>query len=507
MADGPPRHTPAIGSALADGTASAPAEQILSILWKRRISLLITFLASMAVVAAITAVLPKVYEANALIQITPSKEVGSDFEAAQVSQVLAKTYAEVLQSPVVADRVIQDLPFEETREGLLNAVHVSPVSGSQLLDVSAEAATPQRARALANIYARVFIDPTQEFAQRSTAAKITLLAPAVDPDSAARPKPKLYLLVGAVLSAFLAVGVALLRERLSQAVQVDPTTTSLFDLPIVGRIPNSSALSLVFQRPSDPTLLLMEEPFRVLRTNLSFMSGDRRPFSLAVVSAEPGEGKTLCAANLGRAASEVEASTLFVDADLRLATASELFELEHREEGFGSFLAEHEPSKAFEASVTRVGRTELDVMPAGAPPQQNPSALLSSTTLAQFDSWAKERFDFVIYDTPAITAGADASLVASRCDAVLLVVDPKRSRRHHLLRAIEQLRRSGANIHGVALNRVSESMASYGYYSTQIRSARARPSGSGGVAPIERDDSARAGGRRGRAAARPDRRE
>jgi capsular exopolysaccharide synthesis family protein len=471
LAESEPRNPRPAGSWLEQGEPYGRSfDQIAEILWRRRRSIGLTFLISMAIIAAITFALPKVYSTRALVLVSSQGEAGSSFEASQDSQILGKTYAELIQTPAVLDQVVAELPFAFSRDELLDATSVTAITGSQLLELKADGDSPEQAAKIANIYADVFVSSSEEPADVGT-ARLTVAAKAVEPSSAAKPQPKLYLLVGAFLAALLAAAVGWMRERRSEGVEVDESTTMLFGIPVVGRIPKLRGLSggsWTALNGGGADL----EAFRLLHANLAFLLAADEPFSLAVVSGQPDEGKTVCAKQLAIAATEFGQSALVVDADLRQASLSSQFpEAEESNSGLGAVLAGDESASV---KTVPIPGTDVRVMPAG-PPSETPAALLASGALAGFNRRAKERFEFVVYDTPPLMIAADASLVAAQCDGVILVVDVESGHRSHVVRAIDQLRRSGGKILGVVLNRVSEAPMSDSYYGRSRREKVRRP--------------------------------
>jgi polysaccharide biosynthesis transport protein len=431
-----------------DGPSFNVAE-IPSILWRRRISFLVTFAICVAVSAVVTYSLPKVYSTDA-VMLVRSGAGGPEIDDAETSDLLTKTYAELLQTDAVADAVADRLPFSMDGDAVEDAVKISPLSGSQLLRVEAEARDPERAETLANTFARVFKAKAAGLASRAgRPARISIAETASRPASPSRPKPALYLLVGVTLAALLSAGVALFRDRLEDRVRIDPATTRVLGLPVIGRIPEMgfSPLSAI---ESEAAWTLSSEPWRYLLANLGFATSAANLGTLAIVSAEAREGKSSCAISLAHAATEREISTLLVDADMRLGTVSTYF-ADHNGSGLSTLLAQ--PGRVIRSRVN-VSGTTIQAIPSGPIPE-NPSGLLSSENLAKFNRRAANRFDLVIYDTPPLRAGADASLIAAKVDGVVLVIDAVRTRRPAAVRAIDQLKRARANVLGVVLNRVS----------------------------------------------------
>jgi succinoglycan biosynthesis transport protein ExoP len=431
------------------------SDSLLEIVWKRRVTLAVAFVAAMAGVVVATFLLPRVYSTTAYVLVTPAKQPGGDYAATQLSQVLTKTYAELLQTRNVADAAAQRLPFETSGSELQHAVEVRPIPDSQLLQVTGEAATPDDAQALVNTYVAVFIEREGAAGpDRPSPVRLEVAERAPRIESPSRPQPLLYIAVGAIVSALAAAGLALLRHRVDQRIDVDIATTEVLGLPVLGHIPHRSGAD--DERAT-------AEAFRFLIANLAFAAGGARPASLAVVSASPQEGKSTTALNLAVAAAEMGARALLVDADLRrqTLTARVAPPYEHPSIGLsGWLLRRHAPNLA--DAVVAGPAPGLSILPSGPIPP-NPPALLSSPTLASFDDLARRGFELVVYDTPPLSIGADASLVAAQSEGVILVLDARRSRRTALAQAVNQLRRADAQVLGVVVNRVTDAGVRYGY--------------------------------------------
>ena len=183
------------------------------------------------------------------------------------------------------------------------------VPETQLLRINAEAANGLRAKQIADTYAAVFIEYAGQNLSDTTQATISLADRAPVSRSPSRPKPKLYVLVAAILGGALGLALAFLRERLDKRLRTPEEVEEQFDVPILARIPR-------FGR-SDRSATAFREANRILRTNLQFASVGRQVQTIAVTSAREGEGKTTTVANIALATAEVGASALIVEADLR----------------------------------------------------------------------------------------------------------------------------------------------------------------------------------------------
>ena len=114
-------------------------------------------------------------------------------------------------------------------------------------------------------------------------------------------------------------------------------------------------------------------------------------------------------------------------------------------------------------------------MVTSGPLPENPSELLGSKRMGDLMELLQQSADVVIFDGPPVMAVADAAILASRLDGVLLVIDAGTTRRGAARRSKESLDAVGAHLLGVTLNRLSASRSGgYYYYSSDGRRRKRR---------------------------------
>lgn len=392
---------------------------------------------------------------------------------------MLKTYSELLQARSVAEEVAEELPFPMAPSAIEAAVSVAPISQSQLIRIDAEAGAPDRARTLANTYARVFVARATDLSEETGGEiSVTVAEPAALVDQPAHPQPRLYLAVGVILAAALAAAVALLRDRLDQRLVVDRSMNELVGLPILARIAEQStseirALARADLADGDDTVLA--ESFGLLLTKIVFAASGRvtQSTSIAVVSADEGEGKSTCCLGLARAVVSHDLDVLLVDGDLRRRQLSTLVGLQPDDEDGLSHLLTTSPEVWRTAGVGTEIQPRLRALAAGPRPAK-PASLLSGS-IHSFERWATRSHAVVVFDTPPVSVGADASLIASAVEDVLLVVNAKTANRAALTQTVEQLKRVHANVIGVVLNRTDPADGPTAYYGDRAPRSTAAP--------------------------------
>lgn len=279
--------------------------------------------------------------------------------------------------------------------------------------------------------------------------RVEIVSPARAASVPVSPQPAadalLTLLVALGGFSVLAVGVEVLSDRFSTERPAEEASR-ITGLPVLAQIPKAGGAEVI-------------EAFRTLRTSLMFMSTSERLRTLAVVSVDPGSGKTFAALNLAREAAALEAPVVLIDGDLRRPTLHDRLGLP-RSPGLSEVLT----ATLDIAKVGHVVGGWLRVVPGGSA-VADPAGLFGGRFFRQaLDgmTWA----ELVIVDTPAAGLFADALAIASQCDATLIVVDAQNSRRRPVRHLVENLRQVSAQPIGIVVNK-TEPTPRPSYYDTK----------------------------------------
>jgi Mrp family chromosome partitioning ATPase len=111
------------------------------------------------------------------------------------------------------------------------------------------------------------------------------------------------------------------------------------------------------------------------------------------------------------------------------------------------------------------------IVPAGPVPP-NPATILAGDGPAHLLEDLRREADYIVIDTPPVTAGAETSIVAAAADSVVLVVDLAVARRDALTAARDQLARTGAHVTGIVVNRAPVRSQLFGYYGYETEPVR-----------------------------------
>jgi capsular exopolysaccharide synthesis family protein len=296
------------------------------------------------------------------------------------------------------------------------------------------------------------------------ALNITILETARAAAVPAEPRKARLLALVLVVGLMAGGGLAFLRDVLDPRPRHPrDVLTGLLGSPLLGVIPPMSRRWTPERRAREVSFdatSCVTEAFRTIRTAIFSRAAADQVRTLQVTSAGRGEGKSTVLSNLAIAMAQTGRRVLIVDADLRCPTQHVLFGLSP-EPGLTSFLSGTRPLKDVIQHTSVPG---LDVLSCG-PKSAAPAEMLDSRLFRLLLEKLKTRYHRILVDSPPLGVVADASILATACDATLLVVNARRSTRIGLLQARETLAGVNGRVIGGVINgvRLRGPGASYGY--------------------------------------------
>ena len=202
---------------------------------------------------------------------------------------------------------------------------------------------------------------------------------------------------------------------------------------------------------------MINESYREIRTYLTINDNMK---TILVTSAEMNEGKTTTICNLAKCFGELDdIKVILIDCDFKKRGVSRKLGISNpfgvSDIVFGN--------KKLDECIQKV--EDIDVLPSGGVPN-NTSMLLNSKVMKNLVSELREKYDYVFIDSPPICRLNDACIIAQYVDGTVLVNASKEIDSKVAKLTLEKLKKVGANIIGVVLNKFrSEQYNYYSYYS------------------------------------------
>jgi len=276
--------------------------------------------------------------------------------------------------------------------------------------------------------------------------------------------------VGLLLGISLILGYNLINPTVRESSEVEEKLKLpvLTKIPVIGeekKIPDPNEL----QRRIDPKLVTSDysptmesEAFRILRTKLA-LDSLKTNNALIISSLNPGEGKSLVAANLAITFAQQKYSTLLMDCDLRRGVLHNTF-ASKRKPGLSDILISNKPITLEYVSqiIQKTHIPNLYLLSYGTP-VPNPSELLGSSRMEMVYNLLKEKFGILILDTAPLYFTPDAYILNSLVHNVLLVVKYGKTSLYKLQEKTKELVQMKNDIVGVVING-SREVKSHDYY-------------------------------------------
>ncbi|OAZ03131.1 polysaccharide biosynthesis tyrosine autokinase [Flavobacterium succinicans] len=271
------------------------------------------------------------------------------------------------------------------------------------------------------------------------------------------PKTSVNYVLALFLGILIPLVVVLIIFFINNSIQNTDELSSLTKIPLIGVVGVNKDKSdlAVFNKPKSA----LSESFRAIRSSLQFLYKKQKvdgAKTLMITSSVSGEGKTFCSINIATVFALSEKKTVIVGLDLRKPKLFEEFNL-NNDKGVVNYLI-HQNSIEEISNTTEV--PFLDVILSGPIPP-NPSELIISEAMGELIAELKQRYDYIILDTPPVGLVSDALELDQYCDATLYIVRQNFSKKDMVTLLNNRVQRGELKNTSIVLNGF-ENKAKYG---------------------------------------------
>jgi len=271
------------------------------------------------------------------------------------------------------------------------------------------------------------------------------------------PKTSANYVLALFLGILLPLSVVFLLFFINNSIQNTDDISKLTSIPIIGVIGiNKDFINLaVFDKPKSA----LSEAFRGIRSSLQFLykkqqvSGSK---TLMITSTISGEGKTFCSINIATVFALSEKKTVVVGLDLRKPRLADEFSLTNSV-GVVNYLIKQ---NNLDEIVNKTQIPNLDVILSGPIPP-NPSELILSEAMKELIDELKQKYDYVILDTPPVGLVSDALELVQYADVSLYIVRQNYTKKDMITLLNTRVKRGELNNASIVLNGY-ENKAKYG---------------------------------------------
>ena len=283
---------------------------------------------------------------------------------------------------------------------------------------------------------------------------VEIIEEAEPPERPSSPLVVLNIFLSVVLGLLAGTGLAFFVEYLDVSIKTVDEVEKYLGLPVLAVIPQQSRPLTEAGQSSG-----QGEAYRALRTSLALLAREGKQKIFTVISGGVGEGKSTTLFNLAYVCAEQGSKVLIVDSDLRRPVQHKMVGLANRT-GMVNVLTDE---LKIEDVVQETGVPNLWLMPSGRL-RRGSLGIMNNARLRAMLDVLKERYDFVLLDSPPILGVTDAAILASEADGVLLVVQYRKYPKIISLRAKRMIENAGGHLMGAVLNNINIMRDDYYYY-------------------------------------------
>jgi len=285
---------------------------------------------------------------------------------------------------------------------------------------------------------------------------ISIVDAARAPSAPFRPSLVRNLLLALIAGAALAAGVVFVREQIDESIRDPDIVPRRLGTPLLGTVPrvnDDNILAALRERSSE-----LFEAYFSFYTSLTFLGDRGVPKCLFLTSSRPEEGKSISSLAIASILGLQRKKVLLLDADMRHSGLSKYLETRKRP-GLSNYLSGDDDWRAM---VAHLDDWNVDHLGSGKIPP-NAGQLLASNRYASLMQHLGQAYDHVVIDGPPVLGLADAPLIASSADAVVMVMEANSGSLRMIGGALERLEKGGAPIAGALVTKLDDRNASYGY--------------------------------------------
>ena len=486
-----------------------------------------------AVAYAISANQAKKYEAAAKLMLDNAQPADVVLETSGTRSLDPErdvnTGLALVKTKTVANRVKNDLGLRLSLQKLLGEVSAATQGNSNVVVIKVRDRSPARAAAIANAFAREYVDFRRSSARASydrtaqlAQSRLDSLPPskrngsearvlsgllqrlqiaatlqtgglqrvdaATAPAAPSTPRPKLDTAVGVILGLLIGSILSVVLESTDRRLKDEEDVERLVGLPVLARVPYGKR-SLV---SGSSDWRFQQEAYATLAVNLRLLALGAELRTIMLTSATNSDGKTSVTLGVGKALASVGQRVIAVEADFRRPRFAEYLELPRSGglttviEGLSSLsdeLVEVDLLTGTPLHESPPQEGSFAVLPAGQV-WPDPHRLLSSVHMLEILAEARRRADVLLIDTPALGMVSDALSLARVVDTSVYVLRLNRATKEGTRHALQELTKVGIDVAGVVLTQ-APSRPSY-YYAPEESynyAPEAQPKGARKLAP------------------------
>lgn len=410
-----------------------------NIIWIAGITIGITLL----VLIYAFAIAKPTYKSNASIIVNSNKFNEGNSENYTNALRATGTISKWLTDPTVVEATIEDLGLEESVNLFTKKIKTIATTTELIIYVSVEGSSPETAQK----YLTALLENSLELSDSYTQLKDSYEVLGKASDGAyASPNKMLYALIGIVAGLVVGLAFAFIKECFRTKYNEVKEVENKLKVSVIGTILNDDGLKGKTRKL--PISKINENNYERLISNIDFSNVDGKIKTVAFTSSIAEEGKSSTIFEISKIMERNQKKVLIIDLDIRKAKIHKYFGIP-RGQGVTDYVTEQ---ATLEDVVVQYSENVHIVTAGKSAP--NPTIILQASKLKELIDELKEKYDYVLIDTPPMFVAADAKTISTYSDAMILIVAAYSTPISFTKETIKDLNAIHSNVLGAVVTRL-----------------------------------------------------
>lgn len=394
---------------------------------------------------------------------TSNDEIRSD--TFLVAEYLANTYSYLIKSHDFIQRVKAETGLDEDIKRYITS---SLVESSNIMRVVVKSENAKKSYDIALAISLYLPEKAKETVRSGSLDALESPLQPVMPDV----NSDLFKMgaLGLVAGVALAAAVIVLLQLLKKTIMTPQVLTEKIDISLIGSVPHvdlnkkkgKNSVHEPMLVTNKKTGFVFSETYKSMRTKIERFSKKNNCKAILVTSAMENEGKTTVAANIAISLAQNSNRVIMVDCDLRKPAVATVVDSKDMIKVPAIDVITGEAS--VESAIVSVKKYNIDII-GGIKAVGNSSEVLSTQGLKKVIDTLREKYDYIIIDTPPSQLFTDAAIISEYTDAGILVVRQNSANVDDVIGVVNDISQSNAEIIGFVFNNVSDTSILPGGYS------------------------------------------
>jgi polysaccharide biosynthesis transport protein len=393
------------------------------------------------------------YKATSILFV--GKEIGNeeslDLTDIQVGKQLLADYGELIMTDIIVETVINDLSLDTSPAAFRNALSINIIGESRFLNISYTSSDPGLAANIANSLSDILVAKSIEVLKENN---IQVIDYAKVPTAAIGPNLFLNVVVagigGLILSLFIVMIIIMTNTTFLNEREIEKGT----GIAVLGVIPKFKQKRKIGGRkniiPFADHDSVMSQSFRRFRMNMDYISLEHKQTILMFTTPSFEDGKAVSIINTAISYGQAGKKVLLIECDFYEKRLHELLQLPQTP-GIRNCILN---GKSLAETVRKVAGIDcISFLAPGIITQQEQTDIFSTQLFTAILGEARTKYDMILINTPPVLGVTDAAIISAKADAVILLVEQKKTRREAVDKAVRVLGRANSNIAGIIVNR------------------------------------------------------